>query len=112
MSGRYQGRRDLGPYRPEGPRTAGKLILYLFASLAEFKLDLFRERTNAGLAAARARGRTGGRPRVKAFRDPATLALAKQLYYEQHQPAEAVCQLLGISRPTFYRYLANAEVEP
>ena len=56
----------------------GKLIFHVFGALAEFERDLIRERTNAGLAAARARGRTGGRP--KKLADPKTLALARTLY--------------------------------
>src|SRR5712664_670312 len=58
----------------------GKLIFHLMGALAEFERDLIRERTNAGLVAARARGRIGGRPKVKAFRDPEKLALAKAMY--------------------------------
>src|SRR5205085_6718840 len=56
----------------------GKLIFHIFGALAEFERDLIRERTNAGLAAARARGRTGGRP--KAFGNPRKLAMAKALF--------------------------------
>jgi len=56
----------------------GKLVFHLFGALAEFERDLIRERTNAGLAAARARGRLGGRP--KKLADPKQLALAQQLY--------------------------------
>ncbi len=85
----------------------GRLIFHIFGALAEFERELIRERTNAGLAAARARGRKGGRPRVKAFRDPAKLQMAKSLYYDQQTPAHTICQMLGISRPTFYRYLRN-----
>src|SRR5437764_1930616 len=65
----------------------GKLIFHVFGALAEFERDLIRERTNAGLAAARARGRKGGRPPAKAFRDPAALAMAKDLYHNTTTPS-------------------------
>jgi len=57
--------------------SGGKLIFHVFGALAEFERDLIRERTNAGLAAARARGRKGGRP--KKLADPKQLALAQTL---------------------------------
>ena len=56
--------------------SSGKLIFHIFGALAEFERDLIRERTHAGLVAARARGSTGGRPKVKAFQDPRKLAAA------------------------------------
>src|SRR6266699_5752179 len=58
----------------------GKLIFHVFGSLAEFERDLIRERTQAGLLAARARGRNGGRPKAKAFRDAKQLELARTLF--------------------------------
>src|SRR5215211_3297359 len=58
----------------------GKLIFHIFGALAEFERDLIRERTRAGLTAARARGRKGGHPRVKSLTDPKQLAVAKRLY--------------------------------
>jgi DNA invertase Pin-like site-specific DNA recombinase len=64
--------------------SGGKLIFHVFGALAEFERDLIRERTQAGLAAARARGRKGGRP--KKLADPKKLALAQQLYDDgQHR---------------------------
>lgn len=84
----------------------GKLIFHIFGALAEFERGLIQERTNAGLAAARARGRKGGRPRVMAFQDPEKLALAKNLYAEQKRTVGSICAMLGISRQTFYRYVA------
>src|SRR5947209_2225072 len=83
----------------------GKLIFHLFGALAEFERDLIRERTNAGLAAARARGRLGGRPPVKAFRNPAALAMAKHLYHDTKTPIDAICTQFGVTRPTLYRYV-------
>src|SRR5437588_833520 len=97
----------------------GKLIFHLMGALAEFERDLIRERTNAGLAAARARGRTGGRPPVKAFRNPAALAMAQHLYYDTTTSIDAICRQFGISRPTLYRDVGTkrsavqtAETEP
>ncbi len=83
----------------------GKLVFHLFGSLAEFERDLIRERTNAGLAAARARGRLGGRP--KKLADPKKLALAQQLYNAGQTDIATICQTLGISRATLYRNLVN-----
>jgi len=84
--------------------SGGKLIFHVFGALAEFERDLIRERTNAGLAAARARGRTGGRP--KKLADPKQLALARRLYADGGQTDIAtICKTLGISRATLYRYV-------
>ena len=90
----------------------GKLVFHIFGALAEFERDLIRERTQAGLTAARARGRHGGRPKAKAFRDPKKLALARKLYAEQQTPVATICQMLGVSRATFYRYVAPAALAP
>ena len=86
--------------------SGGKLIFHIFGALAEFERDLIRERTQAGLVAARSRGRRGGRPKVKAFTDPTKLALARQLYAAGQTPVDALCQMFKISRATFYRYVA------
>src|SRR5438270_98601 len=85
----------------------GKLIFHLMGALAEFERDLIRERTNAGLAAARSRGRTGGRPPVKAFRNPASLAIARNLYHTTKTPIDDICRQFNISRPTLYRYVGT-----
>jgi DNA invertase Pin-like site-specific DNA recombinase len=73
----------------------GKLIFHLFGPLAEFERDLIRERTQAGLAAVRARGRQGGRP--KKLADPKRLALAQKLYDAGDTDIATICQTLGIS---------------
>lgn len=87
--------------------SGGKLVFHVFAALAEFERDLIRERTRAGLVAARARGRKGGRPRVM---DARKVAMALALYGEaKHTPGE-ICAALRISRTTLYRYLAAARV--
>jgi DNA invertase Pin-like site-specific DNA recombinase len=85
--------------------SGGKLVFHIFGALAEFERDLVRERTRAGLAAARARGRRGGRPKTAAFRDAKRLAMARRLYDEKQTSVNTICQMLGISRPTFYRYI-------
>ncbi|MDQ6643005.1 MAG: recombinase family protein [Chloroflexota bacterium] len=81
--------------------SAGNLIFHIFASLAEFERDLIRERTNAGLQAARARGRKGGRPKGgDQKKQKAALALKKD---GSHSIRE-ICEIVGISRNTYYKY--------
>ena len=87
--------------------SGGKLIFHIFGALAEFERDLIRERTNASLVAARARGRTGGRPKVKSFQDPRKLAAARRLYAEGKTSIGTICATFGISKSTFYRYVAQ-----
>jgi len=84
----------------------GKLIFHLMGALAEFERDLIRERTNAGLAAARARGRIGGRPRKLATNGK--VALAQRLFADKKHAIDDICSTLGISRSTFYRYVREA----
>jgi DNA invertase Pin-like site-specific DNA recombinase len=81
----------------------GKLVFHVFGALAEFERDLIRERTHAGLAAARARGRLGGLPRKLAA--ATQLELARTLYDGGQTDIATICQTLGISRATLYRYL-------
>ena len=78
-----------------------RLTFHLFGALAEFERNLIRERTQAGLTAARARGRSGGRP---AALDPAKRALAVQLYEARTLSVAQICSTLGISKPTLYAY--------
>jgi DNA invertase Pin-like site-specific DNA recombinase len=80
----------------------GRLIFHVFGALAEFERDLIRERTHAGLAAARARGRIGGRPKKLTANQ---LALARQLYADNKTDVATICTTLGISRTTLYRVL-------
>jgi DNA invertase Pin-like site-specific DNA recombinase len=81
----------------------GMLIFHIFGALAEFERNLIRERTNAGLKAARARGRLGGRPKAINKIDPKVLALAKQLYETNQTPNEQIWMMLKVSEATFYR---------
>ena len=81
--------------------AGGKLIFLIFAALAEFERDLIRERTNAGLAAARARGRKGGRPKgVDQRKQQAALALK----HEARHSVREIREIVGISRNTYYKY--------
>ena len=83
--------------------AAGKLTYHIFAALAEFERDLIKARTKAGLEAARARGRTGGRPQKLNSKQ---IELARKLYQEKQHSIKEICELVGVSRPTLYRYLA------
>ncbi len=85
----------------------GKLIFHLMGALAEFERDLIRERTNAGLAAAKARGRIGGRPRK--LKTNGKVALARQMFADQSHSIPEICVALGISRATLYRYVKEAK---
>lgn len=80
----------------------GKLVFHIFASLAEFERALIRERTNAGLKAARARGRTGGRPSLL---DAKSLAMAQTLLADEKNTVDDICRTLKVSRSTLYRSL-------
>lgn len=80
----------------------------IFASLAEFERDLIRERTNAGLAAARARGRAGGRP---TSHSPDKLRTAKRLYEQRDMTVAQIGEVLGVSRSTVYRALRKGSQE-
>ena len=82
--------------------SSGKLIFHIFGALAEFERNLIRERTQAGLEAARARGRKGGRPKSL---DADKRALAVQLYEEKKHTVKQICQMMGISKPTLYKYI-------
>jgi DNA invertase Pin-like site-specific DNA recombinase len=85
----------------------GKLIFHIFGALAGFERDLIRERTQAGLAAARARGRKGGRPR--ALNTPPKVTMAQALYQDTSNDIVDKCRtLLHISRATLYRYLSRS----
>lgn len=86
--------------------SGGRLVFHLFGALAEFERTLIRERTRAGLAAARARGRKGGRPKLL---DADQRALALRLYQERQHPIADICRMMGISKSTLYSYLDEAQ---
>lgn len=85
--------------------AGGRLFFHIFGALAEFERDLIRERTQAGLQAARARGRTGGRPTLLSSEK---VAMAKTLLQDPKHSAEDVAEMLGVSRATLYRALGSA----
>ena len=81
----------------------GELIFGIFASIAQFERRLISERTHAGLAAARARGKKGGRKPISA--DDSKVKLARLMYADSSHSVKDICETLGISRATFYRYI-------
>ncbi len=83
----------------------GRLVFHVFGALASFELELVRERTMAGLAAARARGRLGGRPSVMSA---AKLKQARRMIADK-TPLTEVAQVLGVSRSTLYRHVMQGE---
>ncbi len=84
---------------------AGRLIFHVFAALAEFERDLIKERTSAGLAAARARGRMGGR---KPSLTPKKVKVARRMYADGDSTVAEIAKVLGVSRATIYRHLDPA----
>jgi DNA invertase Pin-like site-specific DNA recombinase len=84
----------------------GKLIFHIFGALAEFERGLIRERTMAGLASARARGRLGGRPRQL---DDEKIVVARALLAQPGFTAEKVASQIGVSVSTLYRHLPSAK---
>ena len=88
----------------------GRLAFNLFASLAEFERDLIRERTQAGLTAARARGRLGGRPKGLPPEAERTACAAETLYREQRLSVREIADELGIAKSTLYAYLRHRGV--
>jgi len=86
--------------------SGGKLVFHIFGALAEFEREIIRERTKAGLQAARARGRKGGRPKLLTGKKAAHL---QELYNNKNNSISEICNTLNISRATLYRYIKTAE---
>jgi DNA invertase Pin-like site-specific DNA recombinase len=82
--------------------SSGKLIFHIFSALAEFERDIICERTEAGLKAARARGRIGGRPPLL---DSRQIKRMVEMYGEQKNTVAEIYKIYDISRPSFYNYL-------
>src|SRR5689334_13133425 len=82
--------------------SGGKLIFHIFGALAEFERDIIKERTNAGLEAARTRGKLGGRPKALSQEK---IKLARRLYADTSTSVREICKMLGISRHTLQRYV-------
>lgn len=107
LLGKGVGFRSLQDGAIDTTTASGELMFNIFSSLAQFERRLIQERTYAGLAAARARGRIGGRKPIRAD-DPRVLS-AKPLHQDRSLSINRICGMLGISRPTFYRYLASPD---
>src|SRR3984957_376210 len=88
----------------------GRLTFNLFASLAEFERDIIRERTQAGLSAARARGRCGGRPAGLSSHAESIACAAETLYLERKLSVREIAQKLHISKSTLYAYLRYRKI--
>ena len=87
-----------------------KLVLNIFASLAEFEREIIRERTNVGLTNARARGRLGGR-KPGLSEEAKKKARIAESYYSEGIPVNEIAKLLSISKATLYKYLRFRGVE-
>jgi DNA invertase Pin-like site-specific DNA recombinase len=81
-------------------------VFHIFGALAEFERNLIRERTKAGLDAARARGRKGGRPKKL---DSTQRSLAIDLYNQKKHGIDEICRTVGISKPTLYAYVRGTK---
>ncbi len=88
----------------------GRLVFNIFASLAEFERDLIIERTQAGLSAARARGRTGGRPKGLSETAQKKALAAEALYAKGDMSVNEIAENLSISKATLYKYLRHQSV--
>ena len=85
-------------------------MFHIIGAMAEFERDVIQERTLAGLEAARARGRKGGRPKAAETIKPRTLALAKELYAAKEKSVAQIMEQTGFkSRATFYKYVVKEE---
>jgi DNA invertase Pin-like site-specific DNA recombinase len=88
----------------------GRLCFNIFSSLAEFEREMIRERTQAGLSAARSRGRKGGRPKGLSESAEATACAAETLYLEKKLGVQQIADKLNISKKTLYSYLRRRNV--
>ena len=104
LLGKSIGFRSLQDGAIDTTTTSGDLMFNIFSSLAQFERRLIQERAQAGLAAARSRGRLGGRNPISP--DDPRVVSAKRLHKDRSISIDQICATLGISRPTFYRYLA------
>lgn len=82
--------------------SGGRLVFQIFGALAEFERNLIKERTNAGLKAARARGRIGGRKAKLSLEQIETL---RNMYESKAHTVKEICRVFKITKPTFYRYV-------
>ena len=91
--------------------ATGQLMFNIFAAFAQFERDLISERTRIGLAAARARGRVGGRPKGLSKKAKDTAMLAEVLYKEGQLSVKEICEKLRRSSSTLYKYLRHRKVK-
>ena len=89
----------------------GRMVFGIFATLAEFERELIRERTQAGLKSARARGRKGGRPKGMSQSAIEKAAIAEALYKNGSIPVKKIAEQLDISKTTLYLYLRYRNVD-
>lgn len=87
--------------------SSGKLVFHIFAALAEFERNLIRERTNAGLAAARARGKLGGRKKSLNAKERRR---AVETYQRKNHTVRQICEMMNITKPTLYAYIKEEQV--
>jgi DNA invertase Pin-like site-specific DNA recombinase len=104
LLGRQVGFRSLCDGAIDTTTASGELVFHLFSALAQFERRLIQERTRAGLAAARARGKHGGRQPLRP-EDP-RVRMASMMYGDQRLTVPEICRTLRISPATFYRYVA------
>jgi DNA invertase Pin-like site-specific DNA recombinase len=88
--------------------SGGKLIFHIFGALAEFERELIRERTDAGLKSARARGHMGGRPSLL---DNRQIKRMIEMYDSKKNTVGEICKIYEISRPSFYNYLKRQKAD-
>jgi DNA invertase Pin-like site-specific DNA recombinase len=88
--------------------SGGKLVFHIFGSMAEFEREIIKERTQAGLASARSRGRVGGRPNALT---PKEVQMLRNMAADKSLTVSDICITLGIGRTTFYRYVKAGERE-
>jgi len=104
---RQVGFRSLGDGALDTTTATGELVFHIFSALAQFERRLIQERTRAGLVAARARGKHGGRRPLRA--DAPQVRMAQTLATDRRVSVPEICRSLRISRATFYRYVALAQ---
>jgi DNA invertase Pin-like site-specific DNA recombinase len=104
LHGRHVGFRSLGDGAIDTTTASGELIFHIFSALAQFERRLIQERTRAGLAVARARGKKGGRTPLCA--EEPRVRMAYTMYADQSLSVLDICRVLRISQATFYRYVA------
>jgi DNA invertase Pin-like site-specific DNA recombinase len=104
LRGRHVGFRSLGDGAIDTTTAAGELVFHIFSALAQFERRLIQERTQAGLAVARARGKKGGRTPLRP--EEPRVRMAYTMAADRSLTVREICRVLRISQATFYRYVA------